>query len=167
MAREYEWSRASSGQTITTGGRFGLPLGDFPAGSTLERVIFGYNIRQEAFYGGPTAGPRGTHLRLGVIAVALSSGIPDIDPAAPTTADWLWAGLVAAEVIQLRYASKQEYVFRFVSPAEQLETITRRHNGLAESQRVYLVTSPIGERDSGFPSWSATVYGSVLYSYLP
>lgn len=151
---------------MTTGGRFALRLGDFPPGSTLERVIFGYSIRQDVFYDGDTAGPSSTHLRLGVVAQALSSGVPDIDPGNPTTADWLWAGLVHAELLPLRYASKEEYQVRFASPNAQLETTTRRHNALSELQTVYLVTSPIGERDSGFPLWTATVYGSVLYSEL-
>lgn len=166
MPRTHTWSRASNGQTITTGGRFALALGDFPAGSTLERVVFGYYIRQNAFYGGLTPGPRSLHLRIGVIAQAVSAGTPDIDPAAPTTADWLWAGLVVADVIPLRFMSDKEYHVAFSSPPEQLETQSRRHNGLGESQRVWLCTSPISERDSGFDSWSATSYGSTLYSQL-
>lgn len=162
----FTWSRASSGQSLVGSGRFGLPLGDFPAGSTLERVIFGYSIRQTAFYGGRRGGPVSTHLRLGVIAAPLSSGVPNVDPGAPTTADWLWAGLINAEIVPLRQTIKEEYLFRWASPAEQLETVTRRKNNLAEPQRVYLVTSPIEERGSGFADWSATTYGSVLYSHL-
>jgi hypothetical protein len=167
VARQYEWSRASSGQTITDGSRFGLLLGEYPADSTFERVIFGYNIRQTAFFGGATAGPTSTHLRMGVVGNPLAAGPPNIDPGAPTTADWLWAGLVHAEVLQLRHASDREFQVRFTSPAAQLESVTRRHNDSGATIGVYLVTGPMADRGSEFPTWTATVYGSVLYSYLP
>lgn len=164
MARTYTWSRTGGFSSSAVGGRIQLLLGTWPAGATFERVIFGFNIRQDVFYGGITAPPTRLHLQMGVLSTAVSAPVPDIDPLGTPNADWLWAGLISADVIPLHFASKEEYRIQFASPPEQLESVTRRHNGLAESQRVHLLTVPTSTLDSAFPLWSASSYGSVLYS---
>lgn len=166
MPRTNTWNRRSSAAVINDNGRVALQLGDFPAGSTLERVIFGYIIRQEVFYGGVTAAARAGGLAFGVVAQAVSAGTPAFDPVTQPTADWLWAGLSTIEVLPIKNASEEEYRTMFTSPREQLQTETRRHNGLAEAQRVWFVSQALSILDSGFPVWRAATYGSVLYSQL-
>lgn len=166
MPRINTWSRASSAAVINDNGRVTLRLGDFPAGSTLERVIFGYIIRQEVFYGGNTGVPRAGGLAFGVVTLPVSAGAPTFDPVSTPAADWLWAGLSTIEVLQIKSASEEEYRCMFTSPREQLQSETRRHNASGESTRVWFVSQPLSILDSGFPQWRAAVYGSVLYSEL-
>lgn len=164
MARSYNWSRGASGADDSTGARAALQLGDFPAGSTLEKVVFGFLLLQNVFYGGITSVARYGALAIGVVPRAVSLGPPTFDPQSSPNADWLWAGVFAMEVVPIRSTSIEEYRVQFSSPKEQLETTTRRHNSLAESQRVWLMSQPLGALDSGFPLWSTNAYGSVLYS---
>jgi hypothetical protein len=151
---------------ISDAGRVALRLGDFPAGSTLERTIWGYIIRQEVFYGGNTGVPRAGGLAFGVIVLPVSAGTPTVDPVSSPASDWLWAGLSTIEVLQIKSATVEEYRCMFTSPREQLETQSRRHNGSGESHRVWFVSQPLSILDSQFPQWRAATYGSVLYSEL-
>jgi len=166
LARTYNWSRGASGTDDSTGARAILLLGQFPAGSTLEKVIFGFHLLQNVFSGGITSVARYGALAIGVVPRALSAGAPNFDPQSAPTQDWLWAGVFAMEVCEIRSTSESEYRCQFTSPKEQLETTTRRHNSLAEPQRVWLCSQPLGALDSGFPLWSTNAYGSVLYSEL-
>jgi len=164
MARVYNWSRGADGGEDSSGGRATLKLGDFPAGSTLERVIFGFHLLQNVFYGGITSVARYGALAIGVVPRAVSLGAPAFDPQSAPNEDWLFAGVFQMEAVDIRSTSIEEYRVEFKSPKEQLEVTTRRHNGLAEPQRVWLTTQPLGALDSGFPLWATNSYGSVLYS---
>lgn len=166
MARIYTWSRGASGGEDATGARATLLLGEFPAGSTLEKVVFGFHLLQNVFYGGNTSVARYGALAIGVVPRAVSAGPPAFDPQSAPTQDWLWAGVFAMEVVEIRSTSNVEYRCQFSSPKEQLETTTRRHNDLAEPQRIWLTSQPLGALDSGFPLWAVNAYGSVLYSQL-
>jgi len=166
LPRTYSWSRSADGAPFTGSQRPALKLGDFPDGSTLERVIFGFTIQQDVFYGGLTSAAANGWMAIGVIARPVSSGAPTFDPASAPTEDWLWVGLSVLEVVQLKRMSEEEYRTQLTSPKEQLQTETRRHNSSGESQRVWFVAQPIDTLDSGFPNWLAIVQGSVLYSEL-
>lgn len=166
MPRVYNWSRGADGGEDSSGARATLKLGDFPAGSTLEKVIFGFHLLQNVFYGGTTAVARYGALAIGVVPRAVSLGAPAFDPQSAPTADWLWCGVFQMEAVQIRSTCAEEYRVEFKSPPQQLETTTRRHNSLGEAQRVWLTTQPLGALDSGFPLWAVNSFGSVLYSEL-
>jgi hypothetical protein len=127
-------------------------------------VIFSYIILQDVFYGGLTAAPDNGWLAYGVVALPVSAGAPAFDPASSPAAVWLFVGLGTIETQQLRFMSPEEYRVQLVGPKRPLETETRRHNGLSESQRVWFVAQPVSALNSGFPVWRAIVQGGVLYS---
>lgn len=166
MPRVNTWSRSSAGVANSDGSRITLRLGDVPDGATLERVIFGFVILQDVWYGGITAPARAGALVVGVTALPLSSGVPTFDPVSNTSADWLWTGILPFEAIPMKWASEEEYRSQFSSPKEQLETQSRRHNDSGETMRVYFVTQAMSLIDSGFPVWRCAVYGQTLYSEL-
>jgi hypothetical protein len=166
VPRVYSWSRSADGAPFSGSQRPTLRLGDFPAGSTLERVIFSYVILQDVFYGGLTAPPDNGWLAYGVVALPVSAGAPAFDPASSPAADWLFVGLGVLETQQLRFMSPEEYRVQLTGPKRPLETESRRHNGLAEPQRVWFVAQPVDALNSGFPVWRAITQGGVLYSEL-
>lgn len=166
MPRVNTWSRSSAGVANGDGSRITLRLGDFPAGSTMERLIFGFVILQDVFYGGITAPARAGALVVGAVALPVSAGVPTFDPVSSPTADWLWTGIFPFEAIPMKWASEEEYRSQFSSPKEQLQSESRRHNGSGETMRVYFVTQAMSLIDSGFTTWRCAVYGSVLYSEL-
>lgn len=143
-----------------------LRLGDFPAGSTLERVLFSFILQQNVFYGGNTATTGSSGMYFGVVARAISLGAPTFDPQSTPAADWLWAQLLSIEPIQVKWTSAEEYRIQWSSPKEGFETQSRRHNDLAEGQTVWLVSRPVSVLGSGFPTWFSAGWGSVLYSEL-
>lgn len=132
----------------------------------MERLIFGFVILQDVWYGGITAPARSGALVVGAVALPVSAGPPAFDPVSSPTADWLWTGIFPFEAIPMKWASEEEYRSQFSSPKEQLNSETRRHNGSGESMRVYFVTQAMSLLDSAFVPWRCAVYGSVLYSEL-
>lgn len=166
MPRVNTWSRAAPGGGVTAPARMALQLGTFPAGSTLERVLFSFILQQNTFYGGNIATTGSSGMYFGVINRAVSLGPPDFDPPSSPGADWLWAMLMSIEVIPIRWASAAEFRVQWSSPKEGFSTESRRHNGLLESQAVWLVSRSMSVLNSGNPTWFSAGWGSVLYSQL-
>lgn len=164
MARDYSWGRQSTSITVATGGRLALGGGFIAAAATLERVIFGYHIYQDVFWGGRTAAPTHTALVAGVLLSPAASGTPAVDPVSSPGSDWLWVGMLAAELLPLRYTDKSEYRVMFSSPAEQIQTEARRKGPVADFGAVWLMTTPLSTLNSGFAEWKASSYISTLYS---
>jgi len=164
VARDYSWGRQSTSVDTTSSGRLALGGGFIAAAATLERVIFGYHLYQDCFWGGKTAGPTHTSLVAGILLVSAASGAPTIDPVSTPGADWLWVGVLSSEVIPLRYADKTEYRVAFSCPAEQLQTEARRKGPVSDFGAVWMMTQPLSTLNSAFPRWRGSSYISSLYS---
>lgn len=157
------WQRHRIDLAITAGGRARYFGPHVPPGSTLLRSIFGFSLYQDAHYGGVLAGPTRLELVVGLLAHNDGAPDPDFDPGTePNSRDWLWAGLIAAEILPYRYTTEKEYRVRFGSPVTQLETGGMRRNDSGLTERVWLITGQLSFVDSGFEQWDGQAYFSLL-----
>lgn len=159
-----DWARLGQTPTITAGGRARFLCGNVPTGSTLERLIFGFMLWNHVFWGGDSPLPGSLAITAGVLCVDNGVAAPDIDPESSPTSDWIWTGLIVAEVVPQHSSSIQDYRLRYSTPTVQLESGSRRINPFANSMRPLILTTPLEVSPHYNVAWQGRSYASTLYS---
>jgi len=130
----------------------------------LERLIFGFQLWNNVFWGGDITLPAELSIYVGVILSDNNLPAPDADPSTSPGGDWIWAGILAAEVVPAHSSSEQDYRLRYSTPAVQLETASRRINPFPNNMRPLIITSFLETAPHGGVAWQGRSYASTLYS---
>lgn len=164
MARTYTWVRGVQLAGFSPNNRVRFFTGTYPPGSTLERVIFSFALWQDCVEGSPQAPPRKTVQLWGLTVQPFNTPNIDTDPGQDPSRDWLWAGLVSAEILPLRWTGPHEYRVQFKSDNGQFGTESRRRNDSGGGNRVWLVSDALPGLESGRSLWEGVGWISLLYS---
>lgn len=159
-----DWARLAQTPTITAGGRARFLCGNVPIGTTLERLIFGFQLWNNVFWGGDATLPGALSIYAGVLCVDNNAPVPDLDPESSPGSDWIWTGIIVAEVVPQHSSSIQDYRLRYSTPVDQLETKSRRINPFPNNMRPLILTSPLDTTAHYGIAWQGRSYASTLYS---
>lgn len=166
MARSYQWVRTFIGGTTLSTGRRAWTASTVTGptgGITLERVIFGFRLEADVVSSSGPIFDQDEGLTFGLIAAAEGDPL-NFDPNGDPALDWLWVGHIIARANLIFQPSLNAVRLGWTTPAQQIETTTRRSFPEGYSFNLSVISATMPEFTDSSRPWGGSAYISSLFS---